>query len=77
MFILLPFSYFFTESEGFSGQRRGLMPRVYETIAVLMLLALLVFGLAVLALAFFDNDNSAQVSGSTPLRLVVQLRSGL
>lgn len=37
------------------------MPRVYETIAVLLLLAVLVFGLAVLALAFFDNDDSAQV----------------
>lgn len=61
LFGLLPFSYFFTESEGFSGQRRGLMPRVYETITVLFLVALLVFGLAVLVLAFIDNDESAQV----------------
>lgn len=61
LFILLPFSYFFTESEGFSGQRRGLMPRVYETFIVLFLLAILVFGFAVLALAFFDDDDSAQV----------------
>lgn len=58
LFALLPFSYFFTESEGFSGQRRGLLPRVYETVTVLSLLAVLVFGLAVLALAFFDRDNS-------------------
>lgn len=58
IFVLLPFSYFFTESEGFSGQRRGLLPRVYETVTVLFLLAILVFGLAVLALAFFDKDNS-------------------
>ncbi|XP_076807647.1 limb region 1 protein homolog [Clavelina lepadiformis] len=60
LFVLLPFSYFFTESEGFTGQRRGLMPRVYETITVLLLLAAVVFGLAVLALAFVDNDDSAQ-----------------
>lgn len=64
IFILLPFSYFFTESEGFSGQRRGLLPRVHETVIVLMLLAVLVFGLAVLALAFFYKDNSYLVSVS-------------
>nr|XP_039249995.1 protein LMBR1L-like isoform X1 [Styela clava] len=58
VFVLLPFSYFFTESEGFTGQRKGLLPRVYETVTVLLLLAVLVFGLAVLALAFFDKDNS-------------------
>uniref|UniRef100_H2XUT2 Uncharacterized protein n=1 Tax=Ciona intestinalis TaxID=7719 RepID=H2XUT2_CIOIN len=60
LFALLPFSYFFTESEGFSGQKKGLMSRVYETITVLVLLAVLVLGMAVLALAFFDHDNSAQ-----------------
>jgi len=37
------------------------MPRVYETFIVLFLLAILVFGFAVLALAFFDDDDSAQV----------------
>nr|CAB3263452.1 limb region 1 protein homolog [Phallusia mammillata] len=60
LFVLLPFSYFFTESEGFSGYRRGLMPRVYETLTVLLLLLVLVFGFSVLALAFFDKDDSAQ-----------------
>ncbi|KFW11553.1 Protein LMBR1L, partial [Eurypyga helias] len=37
---LMPFAYFFTESEGFVGSKKGIMARVYETSVVLLLLAL-------------------------------------
>ncbi|XP_009960010.1 PREDICTED: protein LMBR1L-like, partial [Leptosomus discolor] len=35
---LMPFAYFFTESEGFAGSKKGIMARVYETSVVLLLL---------------------------------------
>ncbi|KFZ56875.1 Protein LMBR1L, partial [Antrostomus carolinensis] len=38
---LMPFAYFFTESEGFAGSKKGIMARVYETSVVLLLLTLL------------------------------------
>lgn len=45
LFVLLPFAYFFTESEGFSGSRRGLLSRLRETCVVLMIVAITVLGL--------------------------------
>ena len=48
LFILLPFAYFFTESEGFSGSRKGIMSRVNESVVLLLLLAILVFGMTYL-----------------------------
>ncbi|XP_064594888.1 limb region 1 protein homolog [Liolophura sinensis] len=60
LFILMPFAYFFTESEGFSGSRKGILGRVYETTVVLVLLAVLVFGLAWVASALLDDDNSSR-----------------
>uniref|UniRef100_A0A8C0E773 Uncharacterized protein n=1 Tax=Bubo bubo TaxID=30461 RepID=A0A8C0E773_BUBBB len=42
---LMPFAYFFTESEGFAGSKKGIMARVYETSVVLLLLTLLVLGM--------------------------------
>lgn len=60
LFILMPFSYFFTESEGFSGSRKGIMARFYETAVVLILLGIVVFGIAWVASAFFDDDKSSQ-----------------
>jgi hypothetical protein len=48
LFILLPFAYFFTESEGFSGSRKGIMSRVNESIVLLLLLTILVFGMTYL-----------------------------
>ena len=48
LFLLLPFAYFFTESEGFSGSRKGIMPRVNESIVLLLLLAILVCGITYL-----------------------------
>ncbi|CAG2120792.1 unnamed protein product, partial [Medioppia subpectinata] len=51
LFILLPFAYFFTESEGFSGSRKGIMNRVYETFILLALLSVLVLGIMYLVCA--------------------------
>ncbi|KAM5249654.1 protein LMBR1L isoform 3-T3 [Hipposideros larvatus] len=42
LIFLMPFAYFFTESEGFAGSRKGVLGRVYETVVMLMLLTLLV-----------------------------------
>ncbi|GAB1609396.1 limb region 1 protein homolog [Argonauta hians] len=60
LFMLMPFSYFFTESEGFSGSRKGIMGRVYETAVVLMILGILVFGIAWVASALIDGDKSSR-----------------
>lgn len=57
LFILLPFAYFFTESEGFSGSRKGIMARVNETFVLLALLTVLVFGITyVISRLFGYND---------------------
>lgn len=45
LFVLLPFAYFFTESEGFSGSRRGMLSRLRETCVLLMIVAIIVMGL--------------------------------
>ncbi|XP_041946049.1 limb region 1 homolog-like protein isoform X1 [Alosa sapidissima] len=58
---LLPFAYFFTESEGFAGSKKGVMARVYETAVVLLLLTLLVLGMVWVASALL-NDTSARES---------------
>ncbi|XP_012684843.2 limb region 1 homolog-like protein [Clupea harengus] len=57
----LPFAYFFTESEGFAGSKKGVMARVYETAVVLVLLTLLVLGVVWVASALL-NDTSARES---------------
>lgn len=58
LFVLLPFAYLFTESEGFFGHRKGLMSRVYETFIVLFLLAMVVLGLTYVVSALIDKDRS-------------------
>ncbi|KAK3591220.1 hypothetical protein CHS0354_003851 [Potamilus streckersoni] len=60
LFILMPFAYFFTESEGFSGSKKGILARVYETAVILTILAAIVFGLSWVALAFFDDDRQSK-----------------
>lgn len=45
LFILLPFAYFFTESEGFSGSQRGMGSRLRETCVLLLIVAIIVLGL--------------------------------
>ncbi|XP_029291170.1 limb region 1 homolog-like protein [Cottoperca gobio] len=58
---LMPFAYFFTESEGFAGSRKGVMARVYEAVVLLLLLALLVLGIVWVASALL-HDNIARKS---------------
>uniref|UniRef100_A0A3P8NVM8 Limb development membrane protein 1 like n=1 Tax=Astatotilapia calliptera TaxID=8154 RepID=A0A3P8NVM8_ASTCA len=67
---LMPFAYFFTESEGFAGSRKGVMARVYEAVVLLLLLALLVLGIVWVASALL-HDNIARKSlyVCTPLGL--------
>ncbi|XP_072019983.1 protein LMBR1L-like [Amphiura filiformis] len=60
LFVLMPFAYFLTESEGFAGSKKGIKARVYETFVVLLMLALLVFGLVWVLSAFLDNDQSSR-----------------
>lgn len=59
LFVLLPFAYLFTESEGFFGHRKGLMGRVHETFIVLMLLAVVVLGMTYVISALIDKDKSS------------------
>ncbi|XP_078287671.1 limb region 1 homolog-like protein isoform X1 [Rhinoraja longicauda] len=59
---LMPFAYFFTESEGFAGSKKGVMARVYETFVVLFLLTLLVLGIVWVASAIINNDAASRES---------------
>ncbi|KAK7793923.1 hypothetical protein R5R35_007691 [Gryllus longicercus] len=58
LFAFLPFAYLFTESEGFTGYRKGIMARVYETIIVFCLLAVIVFGMTYVMSSLLDDDHS-------------------
>ncbi|XP_008568886.1 PREDICTED: protein LMBR1L isoform X2 [Galeopterus variegatus] len=60
LIFLMPFAYFFTESEGFAGSRKGVLGRVYETVVMLMLLTLLVLGIVWVASAIVDNKASRE-----------------
>ncbi|CAB1330132.1 unnamed protein product [Coregonus sp. 'balchen'] len=55
LIFLMPFAYFFTESEGFVGCKKGVMARVYETAVVLLLLTLLVLGMVWVFAALLNN----------------------
>ncbi|XP_060523683.1 protein Lilipod isoform X2 [Cylas formicarius] len=58
MFVLLPFAYLFTESEGFFGHRKGLWARVHETFIVLILLTIVVLGMAYVMSSLINSDHS-------------------
>ncbi|RUS83485.1 hypothetical protein EGW08_008735 [Elysia chlorotica] len=60
LFILMPFAYFFTEAEGFSGSRKGLMARVKEASLVLILLGLIVMGLFYIASTIISGDEKSK-----------------
>ncbi|XP_075301720.1 protein LMBR1L isoform X2 [Opisthocomus hoazin] len=62
LIFLMPFAYFFTESEGFAGSRKGIMARVYETSVVLLLLTLLLLGMVWVASAIVGNDAASRQS---------------
>ncbi|KAL4655538.1 protein LMBR1L [Arapaima gigas] len=57
---LLPFAYFFTESEGFVGSKKGVMGRVYESAVVLLLLGLLLLGMVWVASALVHHDTAQE-----------------
>ncbi|XP_022185404.2 protein Lilipod [Nilaparvata lugens] len=59
LFILLPFAYLFTESEGFSGYRKCLMSRVFETSVVLLLLSIAMLGFTYIFSNLIDYDNTS------------------
>lgn len=59
IFILLPFAYLFTESEGLPGSRKGLISRLYETFLVFVLVAALLFGMTFLLSAILDYGQTS------------------
>ncbi|CAN7981319.1 unnamed protein product, partial [Ixodes pacificus] len=59
IFILLPFAYLFTESEGLPGSRKGLVSRLYETFLVFLLVAALLFGMTFLLSAILDYGRDS------------------
>lgn len=62
LFVLMPFAYFFLESEGFAGSKKGLRSRVLETFVMLFLLALLILGMVWVASALIDHDTASMES---------------
>ncbi|CAN7939336.1 unnamed protein product, partial [Ixodes hexagonus] len=59
IFILLPFAYLFTESEGLPGSRKGVISRLYETFLVFLLVAALLFGMTFILSAILDYGQSS------------------
>lgn len=62
LFVLMPFAYFFLESEGFAGSKKGIRARILETFVMLFLLALLILGIVWVASALIDNDAGSMES---------------
>ncbi|XP_034561943.1 limb region 1 protein homolog [Notolabrus celidotus] len=62
LFVLMPFAYFFLESEGFAGSKKGIKARILETFVMLFLLALLILGIVWVASALIDNDDASMES---------------
>ncbi|KAH8294313.1 hypothetical protein KR054_010740 [Drosophila jambulina] len=57
LFVFLPFVYLFSESTGFVGHRKGILPRVYETFTVFMLMAIIVLVLTAVLSAVFGIEK--------------------
>ncbi|XP_076041415.1 LMBR1-like protein lilipod isoform X1 [Oratosquilla oratoria] len=67
LFVGLPFAYLFTESEGFPGSKKGLKARILETVVVLSLLVVLVFGVAFIIsalLGYYEEEGIYQIIGA-------------
>ncbi|ERE67013.1 limb region 1 protein [Cricetulus griseus] len=62
LFVLMPFAFFFLESEGFAGLKKGIRARVLETLVMLLLLALLILGMVWVASALIDSDAASMES---------------
>ncbi|KAG9476424.1 hypothetical protein GDO78_003138 [Eleutherodactylus coqui] len=58
----MPFAFFFLESEGFAGLKKGIKARILETVVMLILLALLIFGIVWVASALIDNSSASMES---------------
>ncbi|KAL7294824.1 protein Lilipod [Trichogramma pretiosum] len=59
LFVFLPFAYLFTESEGFLGNKKGVMAKVYETITILSLLGAMILGMTYILSAVLDHQKSS------------------
>ncbi|KAK6746432.1 hypothetical protein RB195_012498 [Necator americanus] len=70
LFVLLPFSYFFIESQGFSKNKNGIMQRVYETLAVCALLIVVLLCLADVVLTMVSSSVSLISITSVNLPLI-------
>ncbi|KAE9415168.1 hypothetical protein Angca_009382, partial [Angiostrongylus cantonensis] len=70
LFVLLPFSYFFIESQGFSKNKNGIMHRVYETLAVCALLIVVILCLVDIVLALISSSVSLITITSVNLPLI-------
>jgi len=57
--VFLPFAYLFSESSGFLGHKKGIVPRLYETSVVFVLLIFVVIGLIYVLLAVFYPERSS------------------
>ncbi|XP_052028911.1 limb region 1 protein homolog isoform X4 [Apodemus sylvaticus] len=62
LFVLMPFAFFFLESEGFAGLKKGIRARILETLVMLLLLALLIFGMVWVASTLIDSDAASTES---------------
>ncbi|XP_055990820.1 limb region 1 protein homolog isoform X3 [Sorex fumeus] len=62
LFVLMPFAFFFLESEGFAGLKKGLRARILETLVMLLLLALLTLGIVWVASALLGQDAASMES---------------
>ncbi|CAJ0597107.1 unnamed protein product [Cylicocyclus nassatus] len=70
LFVLLPFSYFFIESQGFSKTKNGIMQRVYETLAVCALLIVVILCLGDVVLTLMSSSVSLISITSVNLPLI-------
>ncbi|KAK5972903.1 LIMR family protein [Trichostrongylus colubriformis] len=70
LFVLLPFSYFFIESQGFSKNNNGIMQRVYETLAVCALLIVVLLCLVDVVLTLVSSSVSLISITSVNLPLI-------
>ncbi|XP_008845493.1 limb region 1 protein homolog isoform X3 [Nannospalax galili] len=62
LFVLMPFAFFFLESEGFAGLKKGIRARILETLVMLLLLALLILGMVWVASALINSDAASMES---------------
>ncbi|GFR05629.1 HTH_48 domain-containing protein [Trichonephila clavata] len=62
LFLLLPFSHLFIESEGFPGSKKGVKARVYESCLVLALVCILLLGITYIISSLFNDSHNSIAS---------------